>query len=75
MREQMIGRMVAKGQDAVKQNPKDLAAWSRIVTGYAALNKSAEAKTTLLSAQAAVSGDTTALTELDALAKTLSLTP
>jgi cytochrome c-type biogenesis protein CcmH len=75
MREQMIGRMVAKGQDAVKQNPKDIAAWSRIVTGYAALNKSDEAKTTLQSAKVAVTGDTTALTELEALAKTLSLTP
>lgn len=75
MREQMIGRMVAKGQDAVKQNSKDIAAWSRIVTGYAALNKSAEAKTTLQSARDALSGDSAALTELDALAKTLSLAP
>ncbi|MEQ1697889.1 MAG: c-type cytochrome biogenesis protein CcmI [Hyphomicrobiaceae bacterium] len=73
MREQMIGRMVAKATDAVKANPQDLAAWSRIVTGHAALGKLPDAKTALKDARQTLSGNAAALTELDALAKSLEL--
>ncbi len=73
MREQMIGRMVAKATDAVKANPQDLAAWSRIVTGHAALGKRPDAKTALKGARQMLSGNAAALTELDALAKSLDL--
>lgn len=73
MREQMIGRMVAKATDAVKANPQDLAAWSRIVTGHAALGKRPDAKTALKDARQTLSGNAAALTELDALAKSLDL--
>jgi cytochrome c-type biogenesis protein CcmH len=73
MREQMIGRMVAKATDAVKSNPQDVAAWSRIVTGHTALGKLPDAKTALKDARQTLSGNATALTELDALAKSLDL--
>ncbi len=73
MREQMIGRMITKATDAVKQNPKDVSAWSRVVTGQTALGKPSEAKSALKDARGAVAGDTSALSELDALAKTLGL--
>ena len=73
MREQMIGRMVAKANDGVKLNPKDLSAWSRAVTGYAALGKTEEASTTLRNAQAALSSDQAALAELAALSASLGL--
>ncbi len=74
LREQMIGRMIAKATDAVKQNPKDVSAWSRVVTGQTALGKPTEAKTALKEARVAVAGDSSALSELDALARTLGLT-
>lgn len=73
MREQMIGRMVAKATDAVKANPQDVAAWSRIVTGHAALGKLPDAKTALKDARQTLSGNAAALTELEALAKSLDL--
>jgi cytochrome c-type biogenesis protein CcmH len=73
MREQMIGRMIAKASDAIKQNPKDVAAWSRVVTGNSALGKSADAASALKEARQALAGDTGALTELDALGKSLGL--
>lgn len=73
MREQMIGRMVAKAADAVKASPQDVAAWSRIVTGHAALGKRADAQTALKNARQSLSGDAAAQTELDALAKSLDL--
>ena len=73
MREQMIGRMVSKAADAVKQNPLDIAAWSRIVTGHAALDKPGEAKSALKEARQALSANPAATTELDALAVSLGL--
>jgi cytochrome c-type biogenesis protein CcmH len=73
MREQMIGRMIGKAADAVKLNPSDFSAWSRLVTGYTALGKSAEAQTAFKQAQGALVKDQSALTELDALKKSLSL--
>lgn len=74
MRNLMIGRMIAKATDAVARNPMDVAAWSRIVTGHQALGKTAEAATTLKQAREALTSDATAMTELDALAKSLGLT-
>ena len=74
MRELMIGRMIAKATDAVSQNPKDVSAWSRIVTGHKALGKPAEAQGTLKQAREALTADAPGLTELDALAKSLGLT-
>ena len=71
MREQMIGRMVAKAGDAIKINSKDVAAWSRLVTGHAALGRSADAQTALKDARQALAGDASALTELEALGKSL----
>lgn len=73
MRAQMIGRMISKASDAVKQNPKDVSAWSRLVTGQTALGKSSEAKSALKDAMQALQGETAALTELDALSKSLGL--
>lgn len=73
MREQMIGRMVTKATDAVKANPQDVAAWSRIVTGHTALGKLPDAKMALKDARQTLSGNAAALTELDALAKSLNL--
>ena len=73
MREQMIGRMVGKATDAIKTNPQDVAAWSRIVTGHAALGKRPDAQSALKDARQTFSGNAAALTELDALAKSLDL--
>lgn len=74
MRTMMIGgRMIPKAQDAVKQNPKDWAAWSRIVTGFTALGKSDEAQSALKEARNAAAGDATGAAELDSLAKDLGL--
>lgn len=73
MREQMIGRMIEKATSAVKANPQDVSAWSRIVTGHTALGKHPDAKTALKEARQTLSGNTAALTELDALAKSLDL--
>jgi cytochrome c-type biogenesis protein CcmH len=75
MREQMIGRMVARASDAVASNAQDLGAWSRLVTGYRALGKSDEAVSALRRAKAALAGDQAALAELDALAKSLGIAP
>ena len=73
MREQMIGRMIAKATDIVKANPQDIAAWSRIVTGHAALGKRPDAKSALKDARQTLSGNAAALGELDALAISLDL--
>jgi len=73
MREQMIGRMIAKASDAVKAAPLDVAAWSRIVTGHAALGKADDAKSALKDARKAVATNPAATTELDALAVSLGL--
>jgi cytochrome c-type biogenesis protein CcmH len=75
MREQMIGRMVARASDAVASNAQDLGAWSRLVTGYRALGKSDDAVSALRRAKAALAGDQAALAELDALAKSLGIAP
>jgi cytochrome c-type biogenesis protein CcmH len=75
MRELMIGRMVSKARDALKQNPKDVSAWSRVVTGHMALGKPADAEATLKDARAGLVGDPAALAEFDALAKSLGLSP
>lgn len=75
MREQMIGRMVAKATAAIKDNPKDLSAWSRLVTGQAALGKSGDAQAALKEAKLALAGGGPALVEMDALGKSLGLTP
>lgn len=73
MREQMIGRMIAKATDAVKETPLDVAAWSRIVTGHTALGKPDDAKSALKDARNAVASNPAATTELDALAISLGL--
>jgi len=73
MREQMIGRMIAKAADTVKTAPLDVAAWSRIVTGHAALGKADDAKSALKDARKAVAANPAATTELDALAVSLGL--
>jgi cytochrome c-type biogenesis protein CcmH len=73
MREQMVGRMIARSDTAVAANPKDMAAWLRLVTGYRALGRSPEATEALKRARAALAGEPTALAELDALGKTLGL--
>jgi cytochrome c-type biogenesis protein CcmH len=73
MREQMIGRMIAKSTDALKQNAKDVSAWSRLVTGQAALGKTGEAAAALKEAGAALVGDRAATSELDALRNSLGL--
>jgi cytochrome c-type biogenesis protein CcmH len=73
VREQMIGRMVARSGDAIKQNGKDLSAWSRLVTGYRALGKSSEAAAALKQAREAFAGDQGSLAELDALGASLGL--
>ena len=74
MRELMIGsRMIPKARDAVKQNPKDWAAWSRIVTGFAAIGKSGEALSALKEARSAAGGDAAGLAQLETLAKDLGL--
>ena len=74
MRETMIGgRMIPKAEAAVKANPKDLAAWTRIVTGHAALGHIPEARVALENARKAATGDAAMLSNLDALAKNLGL--
>jgi len=73
MRELMMGRMIARASEIVKTAPKDATAWSRLVTGYKALGKSAEALDALKQARAATAGDRAAQTELEALAKSLGL--
>jgi cytochrome c-type biogenesis protein CcmH len=73
MREQMIGRMVTKAIDTLRQNPKDAATWSRLVTGYMALGKTSEALASVNDARVALVGDSAALSELDALTKNLSI--
>lgn len=73
MRDMMLGRMISRATEAVKSAPQDAAAWSRIITGYKALGKTAEAAEALKQARAALSGDQAAQTELDALAKSLGL--
>jgi hypothetical protein len=73
MRDLMIGKMVSKSLDAVKSNPKDVAAWSRIVTGHKALGKADEAARVLQEARVAVAGEPSSLAELDTLGKSLDL--
>ncbi len=73
MREMMMGRMIARASETVKNSPKDAAAWSRLVTGYKALGKPTEATDALKQAKAALAGDPAAETELDALARSLGL--
>jgi cytochrome c-type biogenesis protein CcmH len=74
MREAMIGgKMIPKARQAVSANPKDVAAWSRIVTGLMALGKSAEARTSLVEARNALTGDAPALAELESLAQAFGL--
>lgn len=74
MRNLMIGeRMITKARDVLKQNPRDWAAWSRIVTGYMALGKTTDAKSALTEARTAASGDASALAEMDTLARALGL--
>jgi cytochrome c-type biogenesis protein CcmH len=74
MRNLMIGRMIAKATDAVISNPKDVAAWSRLVTGQKALGKSDDAEASLKRAREALTSDAPAIAELNALAKSLGLT-
>lgn len=74
MRNAMIGgRMIPKAENAVKQNPKDFAAWTRIVTGHVALGHTADARTALEEARKAAAGDAPALSILDKLAAELGL--
>lgn len=73
MREQMLGRMIARAEDVLKSAPADAAAWSRLVTGLTALGRSPEATDALKRAKSALAADPPALAELDALGRSLGL--
>lgn len=73
IREQMIGRMITRAAEAVKASPKDISAWTRLVTGYRALGRASDAASALKQARDALAGDQSAKTELDALASSLGL--
>lgn len=72
-REQFIKQMVDSLAARLKADGKDLQGWMRLVRAYKVLGNASEATTALGNARRNFAGDTAALSQLDALAKSLGL--
>lgn len=72
-RSTMIERMVDGLASRLKANGKDLSGWVNLVRAYSVLGRRGDAVAALTEARGNLAGDSAALAELDALAKTLGL--
>lgn len=67
----MIGAMVQRLADRLKTNGKDLPGWLQLIRSYAVLGRTGDAEAAIADARRNFADDATALSEIDAIAKSV----